>query len=569
MALGYIPEEAWNDTASLGQLAAGGGGASTLFTKPSWQVAPGVPNDGARDVPDVALNASPWHDAYLICTQGSCVNGYRRADTSLATVGGTSAAAPTFAGILAIVNQATGSHGLGNANPTLYGLAVKTPGVFHVVGSGNNMVPCTQGSTSCPTASPFQFGYTTGAGYSQAAGLGSVDAEALVVALTGSGSTRAATTTALTASSTTLAGGSPVTLTATVSAVSPGAAIGGSVQFLADGQLLGPAVAVASGQASAESVLATGAHAIVASYSGDANYLASSSSSLGITVIGGTSISISGAATTTPPKGTLTFGATGGSGTGYTWSLETNASGGSLSGGLYTAGAQGGVSDVIKVTDSVGNQAVIAVTVTVGVSIAGPTSAAPRGSITFSGQGGSGSGYLFTLSTNRSGGSMSGAVYTAGPHGNVVDVVQLADSLGNVAATNVAVGPAVTITPSSASVSPGGTVGFSASGGSGSGYAWSLRSTAGGGHIDASTGSYVAGPQSGVLDVIDVVDSLGNAASASVTVITAGSNLSESAPSKGGCGLTGGGAGAFALLGLVLACRSRYGSRRRRAASTS
>ena len=63
-AKSYIPEMAWNDTtfsiANGGGLAAGGGGVSALWTKPSWQTGvPGIPADGHRDVPDISLNASP------------------------------------------------------------------------------------------------------------------------------------------------------------------------------------------------------------------------------------------------------------------------------------------------------------------------------------------------------------------------------------------------------------------------------------------------------------------------------------------------------------------------------
>ena len=89
-AISYIPEMAWNDTATDGVLAAGGGGASAQFSKPSWQQGTGVPNDSARDVPDFALNASPDHDGYLICSGGSCTNGFRDANDVLNVVVGTS-----------------------------------------------------------------------------------------------------------------------------------------------------------------------------------------------------------------------------------------------------------------------------------------------------------------------------------------------------------------------------------------------------------------------------------------------------------------------------------------------
>ena len=74
-AISYIPEMVWNDTAADGFLAATGGGVSTLFTKPSWQTGAGVPADGQRDVPDLALSSSADHDGYLICSRSSCVTG--------------------------------------------------------------------------------------------------------------------------------------------------------------------------------------------------------------------------------------------------------------------------------------------------------------------------------------------------------------------------------------------------------------------------------------------------------------------------------------------------------------
>ena len=66
-------------------LAASGGGASIYFTKPTWQTGTGVPSDGRRDVPDLALNASPNHDGYLFCSEdgtggtvvSTCTSGFR------------------------------------------------------------------------------------------------------------------------------------------------------------------------------------------------------------------------------------------------------------------------------------------------------------------------------------------------------------------------------------------------------------------------------------------------------------------------------------------------------------
>jgi pseudomonalisin len=156
-ALSYIPEVVWNESSS-GGLWASGGGVSTLYAKPSWQAGTGVPADGMRDVPDVALTAA-GHDGYLIYQDGE-----------LYVVGGTSAASPSFAGIMALVEQHAAAR-QGNANPVLYPLATKqgTGGasVFHDITAGNNSVP---GVT----------GFTATTGYDRATGLGSVDGSVLV-----------------------------------------------------------------------------------------------------------------------------------------------------------------------------------------------------------------------------------------------------------------------------------------------------------------------------------------------------------------------------------------------------
>ena len=160
-ALSYIPEAVWNEsgTAAGGsELWAGGGGASQVYAKPSWQTGTGVPADGHRDVPDVALT-SAVHDGYLVAMNGAFY-----------VFGGTSAATPSFAGLMALVNQKAQAR-QGSANPTFYALATNQSkggaGVFHDVTSGSNSVPG-------------QAGFTAGTGYDAASGLGSVDATLLV-----------------------------------------------------------------------------------------------------------------------------------------------------------------------------------------------------------------------------------------------------------------------------------------------------------------------------------------------------------------------------------------------------
>lgn len=188
----YIPEIAWNDTPGSTNLLASGGGASKLFTKPVWQAGAGVPNDGVRDVPDVSFNGSPNHDPYLVCTQihptpgapltSGCQNGFRNSpsDNNLSAFGGTSFGAPTFAGIVALINQYWSSSGQGNANPTLYALATRMPAAFHDITTGNNDVPCAAGSPAPCPANGGTIGFPAGVGYDQVTGLGTIDGFNLV-----------------------------------------------------------------------------------------------------------------------------------------------------------------------------------------------------------------------------------------------------------------------------------------------------------------------------------------------------------------------------------------------------
>ncbi|HEX8893110.1 MAG TPA: S53 family peptidase, partial [Terriglobales bacterium] len=193
-AFSYIPETTWNDTASVGSNVGTGGGVSSCgvqnssnqcvsgFAKPSWQTGNGVPNDGVRDVPDVALAASPNHDGYIICSQGECQTGYRRnSDQTFTVIGGTSAAVPSFAGVAALANQKLGSR-QGNLNPKIYQLAATSSWAFNDITTGDNKMVCTVGTTDC-TSSPI--GYAAGTGYDLVTGWGSVDVTALLNALNG------------------------------------------------------------------------------------------------------------------------------------------------------------------------------------------------------------------------------------------------------------------------------------------------------------------------------------------------------------------------------------------------
>jgi hypothetical protein len=219
-ALSYIPEVAWNESCSNGVvtgngldcnvgdgIGATGGGVSFLYSRPSWQVGPGVPTQDPisvpslvpashRYIPDVSLSAA-GHDGYLVCTEvlqkpsrkatGDCSSG---TPTSALIMGGTSAATPAFAGIQAIIDQKYGRQG--QAAYVYYNLAAKqntgicnstgsTPPdpscVFNDITSGSNGVPCVVGVSdpACPSSGLLtKFSATTG--YDLATGLGSVNA---------------------------------------------------------------------------------------------------------------------------------------------------------------------------------------------------------------------------------------------------------------------------------------------------------------------------------------------------------------------------------------------------------
>ena len=116
-ALSYIPESVWNESTALNGIAAGGGGVSTTFAKPTYQLGTGVPNDGFRDVPDPRPSTPPpTMTATSSARQGSCTNGYRNAAGNLNVVGGTSVSTPAMAGIMALLEQKIKTR-VGNANP--------------------------------------------------------------------------------------------------------------------------------------------------------------------------------------------------------------------------------------------------------------------------------------------------------------------------------------------------------------------------------------------------------------------------------------------------------------------
>ncbi len=225
LAPSIYPGNAWNDTTfnvdNGGGLGASGGGASIYFSKPSWQTGTGCPPTANATFRISRCDASADKDGYLFCSEDGPTTlssppappaSAPQPAADFTIVGGTSAAAPTFTGILVLVNQFLGSStGLAPINPTLYQLAASNPTAFHDVTTGNNEVPCTTGSTDCPSGTT-EYGFSAGTGYDQVTGLGSVDGYVLAQAW-------AASLTSFTTSSTVLSPASIAAGTSTTSTV--------------------------------------------------------------------------------------------------------------------------------------------------------------------------------------------------------------------------------------------------------------------------------------------------------------------------------------------------------------
>jgi subtilase family serine protease len=260
-ALSYVPEKTWNDSCADSTIlglegykvaygadglcngypgfewvttSSGSGGASVIFTKPSWQTVAGVPADNARDIPDVSLfSANGFYGHSLVfCdsdakSYGVPCNFANTTDAAMDLAGGTSFASPAMAGIFTLITQKYGNQG--NADVGLYKLAAAEYGTqtkplsasncnstlgnkagstctFYDVTEGNIDLPCLEANCYGSVYSEYLYGalsvdssqftpaYPTTAGWDYATGLGTINATNLftnwanVVAKTGSGS---------------------------------------------------------------------------------------------------------------------------------------------------------------------------------------------------------------------------------------------------------------------------------------------------------------------------------------------------------------------------------------------
>lgn len=335
-AKGYVPESTWNDTCTNNEFfvftgdttaegqcndsssnfwpgflfpVGGSGGASNCtnpsgsspsscsggYSKPSWQSGPGVTSDGSRDVPDVSLFAAAGLNSsfYFACETdiyGGCADG----DVySMVALGGTSASAPAFASIMALVDQKTQSR-QGNANYHLYALAAQpgnscvstgSPGsscIFYDITEGTIAMPCATGSRDCNTSNPIDLygvlsGYATNAGYDHATGLGSVNVTNLVNNWNAVNFTP--TTSTLSLSPTSIVHGAPVEVNVSVAPESGSGTPSGMVSLLTSSGQQAGTFALSNGEVSSTTtILPGGTYNVSAHYAGDGVYGASDSS---------------------------------------------------------------------------------------------------------------------------------------------------------------------------------------------------------------------------------------------------------------------------------------------------
>jgi len=139
-----LVQSVWNDGTGSGG-GAGGGGQSVLWSRPSWQNAPGITSaDTMRMVPDLSVMADPG-------------TGFIQYFGGWNSIGGTSIGSPLMSAVVAVAAQSCGQGRLGFINPTLYNMA--TTGFIDVTTGNNDLFGVGE--------------YSAGPGYDMASGLGS------------------------------------------------------------------------------------------------------------------------------------------------------------------------------------------------------------------------------------------------------------------------------------------------------------------------------------------------------------------------------------------------------------
>jgi len=295
--------------------AAPGGGTTATGTANVGQMqnpAPLIAGVPHRMLPDLSLNASSGPDGTLFCSEGVCEVNSSGQFTNAGIVGGTSVAAPSMAGIQALINQANGGrqgmpgyiyYAIANsaytANPATCNSSTPPAAscAFNDITLGNTLICGLSGGSCTAALTSAKIGFLSGVGYDMATGLGSVNAFNLAnqwknVAFN-------ATTTTLNLSQTTFAHGTPITLSGTVSG--SGTPTGDVAFIVSQGEIGVPvnpntgafagagAFTTLSGGSYSDSLsnLPAGTYNVQARYAGDNTFASSLSAPVPLTVSGG------------------------------------------------------------------------------------------------------------------------------------------------------------------------------------------------------------------------------------------------------------------------------------------
>jgi hypothetical protein len=306
------------------------------WPKPSWQTGiASIPSDGVRDLPDLAFFASDGllsNSAYLICvSEVSACTYAANSEPTAQEVGGTSVSSPAMAGVMALIDQKAGVV-QGNPNAELYTLAAKqtysncrsenattSDGCyFNDIDTNTNAVPCDYGATEgdpsetgidSPDCSVLHkgdligilSGYSAGAGYDQATGLGSLNIANVVNAWPATAVTGKATVT-VTPAQFTLSASSALSVAVSVAAASTGGITPTGTVTFSGGGYTSSAETLSGGAYSfaiPANSLTAGSDVLTVSYGGDTNY-ASATGTATVTVTAATSSATFALSATTP-----------------------------------------------------------------------------------------------------------------------------------------------------------------------------------------------------------------------------------------------------------------------------
>jgi len=424
----WAAEVVWN----WGGGVASSGGISSYYSIPSWQAT--VNNMAARggsasfrNIPDVAANAD---NVYVLYGNGQATDG----------IGGTSCAAPMWAGFMALVNQQTVANGGSNTgfiNPALYAIAAGSgyATCLHDVTSGNN--------TWRKSKSLF---YATN-NYDLCTGLGTMNGQSLITALAYAGVVVPTSITNLTASQTVTYGTTAITLAGKISAAGPiYPAKGEPVSVTIDGNAQSTTIDDATGDFSfsysPHIIPASGtAYTITYAYAGDASLHPATNTSTTLTVKAA-ALSITADAQSKTYGQTIAFGS---GNTNYTSSgLENGETIGTVT---LTVSANGGAATAAAGTYTItpsaatggsaaqGNYAITYITNALKVN---PLAVTLKGSRPYDGTA-TAQAAILTIVTNYDGANLtlSGSATLAGPGVGVQSITQFTGlTLGGSAAGN-------------------------------------------------------------------------------------------------------------------------------------